>query len=140
MKITVDTNVLISSSFWLGNSNKIIEMAENCKIELILSQDIIDEFVRVLGYDEIKDKVREKELEIRRSVEKLISISKIVFPSNTFDVMKDDPKDNIILECASEGMVDYIISYDNHLLKIKEFEGIKILTPEEFLNSAGWIE
>lgn len=140
MKITVDTNVLISSSFWLGNSDKIIEMAESGKIELILSQDIIEEFVRVLGYDEIKDKVREKELEMRRSVEKLISISTIVFPSNTIDIIKDDLKDNIILECAVEGMADYIISYDKHLLKLREFNGIKIVTPEEFLNSVGWFE
>lgn len=137
MKITVDTNILVSSSFWYCNSDKIIEMVESGKIELILSQDIIEEFVRVLGYDEIKDKVREKELEMRRSVEKLISISTIVFPSNTIDIMKDDQKDNIILECAAEGMADYIISYDKHLLKLREFEGIKIMTPEEFLNSVG---
>jgi len=39
------------------------------------------------------------------------------------------------LECAKEGKVDYVITNDKHLLKIKEFEGIKIITPEQFLKS-----
>ncbi|MBU3924295.1 MAG: hypothetical protein KJ592_05235 [Nanoarchaeota archaeon] len=40
---------------------------------------------------------------------------------------------DIIFECAVEGGVDYIISNDKHLLKVVEFEGIKIIRPEEFL-------
>ena len=46
--------------------------------------------------------------------------------------VKDDPKDNVFIETAVAGNVDYIISQDNHLLKLKEFRGIKIITPEEF--------
>jgi predicted nucleic acid-binding protein len=36
MKITVDTNVLISSTFWSGDSDRILEKVENKEIELIL--------------------------------------------------------------------------------------------------------
>ena len=43
-----------------------------------------------------------------------------------------EQKDNIFIETAVAGNVDYIISQDNHLLKLKEFRGIKIITPEEF--------
>ena len=41
MKITVDTNVLISATFWYGDSNKIILLAERQLIELILSKEIV---------------------------------------------------------------------------------------------------
>jgi putative PIN family toxin of toxin-antitoxin system len=56
MRITVDTNVLISATFWYGKSNKIIELAEQKKIILILSEAILKEFAEVLEYEEIQDK------------------------------------------------------------------------------------
>ena len=133
MKVTVDTNTLISATFWHGDSEKIIIKAEDKKIELILSRDIINEYSDVLGYDEIKDKIKNKKLEMRYSVGKIISISKIVEPLEKLDVVKEDPDDNKILECAKEGKVDYIVTQDKHLLKLKSFEGIEILNPCEFL-------
>ena len=133
MKVTVDTNTLISATFWHGDSEKIIIKAEDKKIELILSRDIINEYSDVLGYDEIKDKIKNKKLEMRYSVGKITSISKIVEPLEKLDVVKEDPDDNKVLECAKEGKVDYIITQDNHLLKLKSFEGIEILNPCEFL-------
>ena len=133
MKITVDTNVLISSTFWCGASDRIIEKVENKEIDLILSKEIIEEFVRVLGYEEIQQKIKDKNLEMRRTVEKIVSISIIIVPLQKLDVIKEDLDDNKIIECAVEGDVDYIVSQDNHLLNLKEFKGIKIVTPEEFL-------
>ncbi len=133
MKITIDTNVLISGSLWTGASAKILERVENKEIELILSKDIIEELSKVLNYDEIKSKIKDKNLEIRRSVEKIISISTIIEPLEELNIVKEDPDDNKILECAFEGKVDFIITKDNHLLKINEFQGIKIITPEDFL-------
>ena len=133
MKITLDTNVIISSSFWTGASDKILEKVENQEIELIISKEIIDELSQVLNYEEIKDKIKDKGLEIRRTVGKVSSISTIVVPLEKFDIIKEDADDNIILECAVEGKVDYIISQDKHLLNLGVFQGIKIVTPEEFL-------
>lgn len=133
MRITVDTNILVSATFWHGDSEKIIIKVENEEIELILSKEIINEYVEVLNYDEIKNKIKNKNLEMKYSVGKIISISTIVEPLERLDVVKDDPDDNKILECAKEGKVDYIITQDKHLLKLKSFEGIKILKPDEFL-------
>ena len=80
MKIVVDTNVLVSSTFWYGSSNKIIEKVENKEIELILSREIIEEFMNVLDYEEIQQKIMDKNLEMKRTVEKIVSISTIVEP------------------------------------------------------------
>ena len=133
MKITLDTNVLISATFWHGDSEKIIEKVEGKDIELILSKEIIEEFARVLRYKEIQEKVKNKNLEMKMTVEKIISISKIVEPIERLKIVEDDPDDNKFLECAKLGKVDFIVSSDNHLLKLKEFEGIKIITPKEFV-------
>jgi 8-oxo-dGTP diphosphatase len=134
MRITVDTNVLVSSSFWQGDSNKILEKVENKELCLVLSNEIIKEFSRVLNYEEIQQKIRDKNLEMKRTIEKIISISEIIEPKTKINVLKEDPDDNIILECALEGRADYIVTQDNHLLKLGNFQNIKIITPEELMN------
>ena len=133
MRITVDTNVLISASFWEGASYKIIWKVENKEIELVISKEIIEEFVNVLEYEEIQRKIKNKNLKMKRTVEKIVFLSTIVEPKQSFNVVEDDPDDNKIIECAVEGNVDYIVSQDKHLLKLREFEGIKIITSKTFL-------
>ena len=133
MKITVDTNVLVSATFWYGGSNEIIEMAERGEIELILSKDIVKEFTRVLGSDELQKKIRDKNLEMIRTISKLVAIATMVESRVKICAVTDDPDDDQILECAKAGKVDFIVSNDAHLLKLKEFEGILIVSSQKFL-------
>ncbi len=133
MKITVDTNVFISATFWYGDSHRIIELGEKKKIDLILSKEIIEEYAGVLKYDEIRDKIKNKNLEMKYTIQKIVSISTLVKPKVKLAIVKEDPDDNKILECAKEGKVDFIVTKDRHLLKLGEFEGIKIVTPEDLL-------
>jgi uncharacterized protein len=133
MKITVDTNILISAAFWYGASDKIISKVEAKEMQLILSENIIKEYSDVLDYEEIQDKIRDKKLVMKHTVRKIISISTIIEPEIKLDVVKDDPDDNMILECAVAGNVDCIVSNDKHLLKLKEYKNIPILTPDEFV-------
>jgi predicted nucleic acid-binding protein len=56
-----------------------------------------------------------------------------VFPRISVDLIRDDPDDNIILECALAAGVKYIITGDPHLLKLVSFEKIKIISPATFV-------
>lgn len=134
MKICVDTNVLISATFWEGTSYKIMKLVEIGKAELFLSNPILKEYIGVLKYEEIQSKITSKNLEMKLTIDKLISLASIVVPNRKINVIKDDIDDNKILECAIDGRVDYIITKDFHLLKLKKFEGIEIITPEELLD------
>lgn len=51
-----------------------------------------------------------------------------------FKAVKEDPDDDIIVRAAYDGKADYIVSGDRHLLALKEYKGIKILTIDEMLN------
>ena len=132
IKIVVDTNVLVSSSFWYGSSDRIMNMVEQEKVKLFLSRHILKEFVTVLAYDEIQKKVADKKLEMKRTIDKIISLSTIIEPNEKIFVC-EDVDDNIILECALEGKVNCIRNHDDQLLKLREFRGIRIVAPEEFL-------
>ena len=133
IRITLDTNVLISATLWNGSSAKIIDKVENKEIILVLSEQILEEYYRVLEYDEIKEKIKNKGLEMKQSVLRISTISEIVEVKSKIDLIKEDPSDNKFVECAVDGKVCYIVSKDNHLLKFKKYNGIKIITPDEFL-------
>ena len=133
VKVVLDTNILVSGTFWTGNSFKIMELIDEKEIISILSKEIINEYHRTINKDEIMDKVKDKDLIISNASRKIVLNSMIIQPKEKLDIIKEDPDDNKILECAYEGKVDYIISNDKHLLKLKEFKTIKIVKPEEFL-------
>jgi predicted nucleic acid-binding protein len=67
----------------------------------------------------------------------IAKVGEIVTPRFTLDVIREDPADNRILECAVAGKADLIVSGDRHLLKLKSYEGISIVRPIDFLRTLG---
>lgn len=112
MKITLDTNVLLSATFWRGDSFHIIKKVERKEIELVLSDAILEEFRRVLQYEEIQDKIKQKHLEVLNAFDTIAELSTNVTPKRTINLIHEDQSDNKILECAIEGQVNYIITND----------------------------
>ena len=131
-KATLDTNVLVSATFWTGDSFKILDLVDKKKVKSVSSKPIIEEYDRVIKSDEIIEKIENKDLIVSKVIQNVLSNSTIVDPKRQVTIC-EDPDDNKFLEAAVEGKVDFIVSQDKHLLKIKEFEGIKIVTPKEFL-------
>ena len=129
MRVTLDTNILVSATISRGNEFKILELVTLGKFELILSLDIISEFRNVIS----RSKFGFSQKKIDDEVRLLFKLSKIVIPINTLNIIKDDPSDNKILECALAGKADYIISGDEHLLQLREYNGIKIMKTVDFL-------
>lgn len=136
MKIALDTNVWLSGIIWDGEASKIIEKAEKQNIQIIISEDILSEILRVLNREsKFQNYILNLKLSIEDLLRTILSISTLIETKIKLDVIKADPKDNIILEAAMDGKVEYIISYDNHLLNMIEFRGIKIISPGEFLKN-----
>jgi len=128
MKVVLDTNVFISGIFWTGTSNKILNSWKEGKFSLISSIDTISEITRVLS----DFKIRLPDKDIQEIVELVVRNSEIVEPKEKIDIIKDDQSDNALIEAAVAGNAHYIVSQDNHLLKLRSFRNIKILSPEEF--------
>ncbi len=72
--------------------------------------------------------------EANRIIEKVIDFTNLIEPEEKLEIIKEDPDDNKIIECALASKSDYIITYDKHLLKVKQFRGIKIMKPEELID------
>jgi putative PIN family toxin of toxin-antitoxin system len=130
-KVTIDTNILVSGFGWKGNPHRVLDMVVRGEIELFTSREQFEELSRVLDYPKFefsdKQKVGFKSL--------LSSVASFVETATELDIIKEDPTDNRILECAMVADVDFIVSGDEHLLSIKKFGRIEILTASEFLKS-----
>ena len=129
MKITVDTNVIISALGWNGPEYKLMELVFDEKINMVISTQILEEFIGIAK----SDKFDFSDEEIDEFSEALLNTGKIIFPDENISRIKEDPQDNRVLECALAGNVNYIITGDKHLLKLKEFEGIRIINASKFL-------
>jgi putative PIN family toxin of toxin-antitoxin system len=129
MNIVLDTNVFISGIFWKGDSNKVLQLWKEGNVQLINSIEIIVEISRILS--DFKIQLPE---DIKKEWIHLITLnSTIVEPKEKFDIVKDDPTDNKFINVAVAGKAEYIITNDKHLLKIKQFRAVKIITAKEFL-------
>jgi len=130
MIIVCDTNILISATHFPGSSpDEVINLVREGSIELAISPEILSEFERVL-----KKKFGASKEEIKETTGSIKEMAVIVKPTEKINLIKQDPTDNKILECALKAKADYIISGDTkHLQPLKEFQGIPVLSPAQFL-------
>ena len=129
MRLVFDTNILISATGWEGSvAEKLILKIIEHGLKVFVSQEILAEFHKVLvrDFDYTPNQATEK-------IEGITSLFTIVEPVERVLAVAADPSDNKIIECALACSADCIITYDKHLLDIKEFRGIKIIKPEEAL-------
>lgn len=129
-KIVLDTNILISACGWEGKPKELFRKILNREYELIISREQIDEVKRVLNYPKFDFTEDQKS----RFLVILVLISTIIQISKRLDIIKNDPEDNRILEIALESQADFIISGDAHLLELKSYETIQLITVSDFLS------
>lgn len=129
LKVVIDTNVFISA-FYLPESRpaETVLLARRKKIQNFISPKILEEIERV-----IKNKLLWDNPRTRNALKQINHFSEKVHPREYLAVITDAP-DNRILECALEARADFVISGDKHLLNLKNYQGIKIVTPAEFLS------
>jgi putative PIN family toxin of toxin-antitoxin system len=77
------------------------------------------------------------EPEIVAQLKRVAKVAKIVNPTQALHVVKADPDDDRIIECAVAGNADFIVSGDHHLTKLKAFRGVGIVRPRDFLRTLG---
>ncbi len=139
IRAVFDTNVFISALF---NPKRppaqLLELALQGKIRLIVSPQLIEEIERVLTYPKIKKLLKKRKAaseEVIEGLSKTLQVALLTPGELSVAAIYDDPADDMVLACAVEGNADFIISGDKHLLNLRNYQGIKIVTPAQFLES-----
>jgi len=130
MRIVLDTNVFISGIFFSGPPSQILKAWENQSFQIVLSQQILDEYQRVA--EDLSSKFPMIDM---LPIIELVTIHGQFINTQGFDIsVCEDPDDDKFIECAVAGKCKTIISGDRHLLKLTGYQGITVLNPRNFVD------
>ena len=130
LRVVLDTNVLVSAIISDGKSRQLFKKGINHQFSIITSDLILKELADVLSRP--KFKISKEELEkiiyaMNRSAETVTVQSKL-------NLVKEDPKDNMVIETACDGNADIIVSGDGHILALQTYGKIRIVTVQKMLD------
>jgi putative PIN family toxin of toxin-antitoxin system len=131
VRVVIDTNVLISAIFWTGKPKQLLNQVRLGRLTFLTSEILLAELREILTREEKPFKLSAEEAE--RIVAAMRDPAEIVEPQQRLSICRDE-EDNRVLECAAEGRAERIITGDRHLLDLKSFQGIPIVTVADFLS------
>ena len=130
IRAVIDTNVIVSAILFGGIPGKLISLWKSGHLKPLASKDIIDEYIKVLAYP--KFRLTEKEINYILYNE-ILPYFEVVTLKPGLGTIQKDPSDDKFIHCAEAGKAGVIISGDQHLLNLKTYGKLKILTPLQFL-------
>jgi putative PIN family toxin of toxin-antitoxin system len=128
MKAVFDTNIFISAFVFPGGRGEEAYLkAVKGKFQLVSSLAILAEVA-----NKLKDKFYWDEGMIRAALKNISRVAEIKKIEPYLSILSDEP-DNRIIECAEKGEAGFIVTGDKHLLSLKKYKKISIVTLSNFL-------
>lgn len=134
IRAVLDTNALVSVVINVTSSvaSEIYQSCKEKRFLLIISPSVLSEVDNVLRRKRVMKSHKRSARELQEIIKEMTDVSSIVPGRIKIDLVRD-LDDNKIISAALEGKADYIVSRDRDLLDLKEYQGIKIITPEKFM-------
>jgi putative PIN family toxin of toxin-antitoxin system len=129
-KVILDTNLWISHLI----SNRLIQLdalLADKRVRLLFSDQLLEEFILVAQRPKFSRYFSTEDIQDLLAV--FDSYGEIVEVYSKVDICRD-PKDNFLLALAKDSRADFLITGDNDLLVLKQFEDTQILTFTDFIN------
>jgi putative PIN family toxin of toxin-antitoxin system len=130
IRVVIDTNIVVSGLLFGGIPGRLIRLWKKKRILPLISKEILSEYLKVLAYP--KFKLSEGEINYLLYQE-ILPFFEVIAVKQGMQIIKEDPSDDKFINCALSGKAKVIISGDKHLLALKSYRNIKILSPSEFL-------
>ena len=132
LRIVADTNILVSSLIRKGKPHEFILKIDGIEVRSVSSTVLMGELTSVLAEETIAKYVAKRDVErFLRYIGRRTTIIKV---RSRFQVVNEDPKDDVVLNTAYSGEAEYIVSGDKHLIPLREFKGIRIVTVNDMLD------
>lgn len=134
MRVIFDTNVVVSACFWRGAPFESLAAWGRRRCAAAISPPLKAE-----GEETFEELLLDYGDRLHVDWVKLLGASaEMVFPVERATGATSDPFDEMVLECALAAGADVIVSGDKkHLLVLREYRGIPILSPADFLKRLG---
>lgn len=132
LRTVMDTNVLVSGILWRGVPFQLLRWAEERHLRIYTSLEILAEVYRVLHYPKFQQYIDDQKASPRELFAKIASLCTVVQVDQVGKGVCSDADDEKFLSCALAANVAVLVSGDKHLLNLKKYRSIHILTAREF--------
>ncbi|MDH7512251.1 MAG: putative toxin-antitoxin system toxin component, PIN family [Clostridiales bacterium] len=129
-RVVLDTSVFISATLFGGGPGRLVTLWQQDQITLLLSSEVLKEYLRVLSYPRFQ--LTGEEIKFLVEVE-VMPFSEPVKTRTRLRIIDEDFSDNKFLELVVDGKADVVVSGDKRLLDLASYEGIEIISVTEFL-------
>jgi putative PIN family toxin of toxin-antitoxin system len=134
VRTVLDTNVLVSGLVAKGGApRQVLDAWLEGQYILVTSLYLVEELAHVLSYPRIAKRLHLGEEELVVVMAALLSKAEVTPGHLHLPGVTRDPKDDAVVACAKEGEADYIVSGDQDLLVLGKYEGIRVITPRQFV-------
>jgi putative PIN family toxin of toxin-antitoxin system len=130
LRVVLDTNTIVSAIGWNGAPRRVLLALHEGEHQLATTTALLDELMRVLAYPKLRSIAAHPALPV--ILEWLYRPEHLVVPQERIRLIGDDLADNAVLEAAVAAGADAIVSGDRHLLRLRAFRGIPVLTARDF--------
>lgn len=133
MRLVLDTNIVISGLLWSGPPAQLLEAAQANEVELFTTRQLLAELTRVLHRTKFANAIVASRLSIEELVLGYADLAIVMEPSSIAPTITADPDDDQVLACGLAAKTDLVVSGDKHLLSLKQYQGMPIVTAAEAL-------
>ncbi len=132
MKIVIDTNVAISGLLWQGPPNQLLRWSKKKYFSILGCEQTVAEVKQVLNYGKLSNRITNLGSTPDEVFAYYMNLIEFVpTPKTIPNIIQQDPFDNVFLALAGENNALLIVSGDTHLLDLKDYQKIPIVTPAE---------
>ncbi len=133
MRAVADTNTIISGLLWHGAPRQVFDAARAGQIDLFTSAILLAELEEVLSRDKFAERLRRAGITPHELMLGYAALAQLIEPASIPRVVLADADDDAVLACAVAADAEAIVSGDSHLLKLRNFQNIPILSAAELL-------
>lgn len=133
MRVVLDTSVWISALLWLGLPHRILQLAYEGRITIYMTLPLLQELSEVLARPKFAPLLLRRKTSVSEIILGVVALVKFCEPAALSGIIPEDPDDDMVIACAVAANAKWLVSGDEHILRLGEFQGIRIGSPRDFL-------
>jgi len=132
LRVVADTNTVVSAFLWGGIPAAVLSAAREGRIILFPSPALLAELENVLARDKFAARIARVGITTEQMTAGYRALATTVRPA-AIDPTVRDPDDDHVLACALGAQAELVITRDQDLLDLRNFQGIAVLAARDAL-------
>ena len=133
VRVVADTNTVVSGLLWHGPPRQVLDAARAGTLQLYTTAVLLAELDEVLQRPKFAQRLTLAGVTTHALVLGYAALARLIEPAVIVPVVEEDPDDDAVLACAVAAQAEAIVSGDSHLLDLKEYEKIPVVTAAQLV-------